>query len=57
MRPPADPSNIPSLVAFEMTHEPQSIWANDDAPENICLMLVTPDTSHLERSMLKDVAE
>ena len=53
---PDDPSNIPSLFAIEVGHAPQSICAKDEAPENICFMLVTLDTSHSERSLLKDDA-
>ena len=54
---PDDPSNIPSLFAVEVLHLPQSICAKDDAPKNICPILVTLDTSHLEMSPLKDDAE
>ena len=43
---PDDPSNMPSLSAVEVTHEPQSVCANDDAPENIPAMVVTVETSH-----------
>ena len=38
---PDEPSNIPSLSAVEVLHAPQSVCAKDDAPENICFMLVT----------------
>ena len=54
---PDEPSNIPSLSAVEVYHAPQSVCAKDDAPENISSMLVTLDTSHLERSLLNDDAE
>ena len=53
---PDEPSNIPSLSAFEVNQAPQSVCANDDAPWNIPAMLATLDTSHLERSMLNDDA-
>ena len=52
-----EPSNIPSLFAVEVSHAPQSVCAKDDAPLNISSMLVTLDTSHLERSPLNDDAE
>ena len=45
---PDEPSNIPALSAVEVIHAPQSVCANDDAPKNICFMLATLDTSHLE---------
>ena len=35
---PCEPSNIPSLFAVEVSHAPQSVCANDDAPENSCDM-------------------
>ena len=54
---PGEPSNILSLVAVEACHSPQSVCANDDAPENISSMSVTLDTSHLEMSLLKNVAK
>ena len=55
---PDESSNIPSFFAFlEVYHAPHSVCAKDDAPENICSMLVTLDTSHLERSPLNDDAE
>ena len=53
---PDEPSNIPSLSAVEVIHTPQSVCAKDDAPLNICSMLATLDTSHLEISPLKDDA-
>ena len=53
---PDEPANIPSLVAVEVLHSPQSVCANDDASENISSMSVTLDTSHLEISPLNDVA-
>ena len=49
---PDERKNIPSLSAVEVGHAPQSVCAKDDAPENIDSMLVTLDTSHLERSPL-----
>ena len=53
---PDEPTNIPSLFAVEVSHAPQRVCAKDEAPENISSMLVTLDTSHLERSALKDDA-
>ena len=53
---PGDPSNIPSFAA-KVTHAPQSVCAKDDAPANVVSILVTLDTSHLERSTLNDDAE
>ena len=53
---PDEPSNISVLSAVEVTHAPQSVCANDDAPLNITFMPVTLDTSHLEISPLKDDA-
>ena len=53
---PPEPSNIPSLSAFEVGHTPQSVCANDDARRNMHGILVTLDTSHFERSLLNDVA-
>ena len=56
--PPDEPSNIPSLsAAAEVGHTPQSVCVKDEAPKNMCSMLVTLDTSHLERSPLNDDAE
>ena len=52
---PDEPSNIPSLFAVEVSHAPQSVRAKDEARLNILHMLVTLDTSHFERSALKDV--
>ena len=55
---PDEPSNMPLLSAVDMSHAvPQSVCANDDAPENICFMFVTLDTSHLEMSPLNDDAD
>ena len=54
---PDEPSNIPFLSAVEVYHEPQSVRANDVAPENMSAMVVTLDTSHLDTSPLNDVAE
>ena len=53
---PDEPANIPSFLAVEVLHAPQSSCSKDDAPENISSMLVTLDTSHLERSPLNDDA-
>ena len=54
---PDERSNIPSLVAVEVSHaSPQSVCANNAASENISVMSVTLDTSHLERSPLNDSA-
>ena len=50
---PGEPSNIPLLFAVEVSHaSPQSVCAKDDALANMMFMLVTLDTSHLERSPL-----
>ena len=55
---PVEPVNMSFLLAFELTHSaPQSFWLNEAAFKNIWSMLVTPETSHLERSPLKDVLE
>ena len=54
---PDEPSNIPSLFADEMDHAPQSVCVKDEAPENICFMSITRDTSHLETLPLNDDAE
>ena len=54
---PDEPANIPSLSAVEVSHSPQSIWANDGAPKNMSLMVITLDTSHLGMSPLNDDAE
>ena len=43
---PDEPSNIPSFSASDVCHEPLSVRAKDDAPENISFMLITRDTSH-----------
>ena len=54
---PGEPLNIPSFLAVEVIHAPQSVCAKDDAPENIDDMSVTLDTSHCDRSRLNDFAE
>ena len=54
---PDEPPNISVLDAVEVIHVPQSVCANDEASTNMSSMLVTLDTSHLERSMLNDDAE
>ena len=54
---PDEPRNIPSLFAVEVCHAPQSVRAKDDAPKNMCSMVVTLDTSHFEMSPLNDDAE
>ena len=54
---PDEPSNILTLSAVDVLHTPQSVCANDDAPENMSTISVTLDTSHLEMSPLNDVAE
>ena len=54
---PCEPSNILRLSAVEASHTPQSVCANDDALENISRIVVTLDTSHLERSPLNDDEE
>ena len=53
---PDDPSNICSFLAVEVLHLPQSVCAKDDAEASMRIMLVTLDTSHLERSLLNDDA-
>ena len=54
---PAEPVNIFTLLALEYTHEaPQSIWSKDVASWNISTMLATADTSHADRSWLKERA-
>ena len=53
---PDDSSNMLTLFAVEVNHEPQSVCAKDDALLNILLILVTRDTSHFDRSRLKDDA-
>ena len=53
---PDEPSNIRYLSAVDVLHAPQSVCAKDDAPEKISSMLVTLDTSHLERSLLNSDA-
>ena len=54
---PDEPANIPYLSALEAIHSPQSVWENDDAPENMPLMVATLDTSHVYTSPLNDGAE
>ena len=55
---PGDPVNMSFLLALELTQSrPQSFWLNEGALKNIESMSVTLDTSHLERSPLKDDAE
>ena len=51
---PDELSNILWVSALDLNHAPESFCAKDDAPENINLMVVTLDTSHLERSALND---
>ena len=53
---PYEPTNISVLSAVEVPHAPQSVCEKDDAPENICFMVVTLETSHLEMSPLNDDA-
>ena len=53
---PSEKANISSVSAVEVCHSPQRVCANDDAPKNICFMLVTLNTSHLEMSPLNDEA-
>ena len=55
--PPEELSNISVLSAVEVYHAPQSVCVKDDAPLNISAILVTLDTSHLERSPLNNDAE
>ena len=54
---PGESVNIPSLSAFEVYHAKQRVCVKDEAPENMSSMLITLDTSHLERSPLNDDAE
>ena len=54
---PDDPSNIVSFFAVEANHAPQSVCAKADARSNMPCMVVTLDTSHSDRSLLKDVAK
>ena len=49
-------TNHQSLSAFEVSHAPQSVCEKADALLNMPIMLVTLDTSHLEMSLLNDVA-
>ena len=53
---PGEPSNMPSLSAFEVNHSPQRVRAKAEDPSNILFMLVTLDTFHLEMSALNIVA-
>ena len=49
--------NMSSLAAFELTHAaPHRVRLKDVAPRNIRFIVVTWETSHLDRSLLKDVA-
>ena len=54
---PGEVWNMFGLFASEAFHAPQRVWANFDAPWNIYAIVVTLDTSHLERSPLNDFAE
>ena len=53
---PGDPSNMPSLIAVEVNHAPQSVRLKAEAPLNMLVMSLTLDTSHFDRSTLKDIA-
>ena len=54
---PGESLNMPSCCAFELTQlTPQRVWSKDAAPEKMTAMLLTLDTSHLDKSWLKDVA-
>ena len=54
---PDEPKNIMVCSAFEWIQAyPQSVWLKDVAPKNIFNIEVTRDTSHSDRSALKDVA-
>ena len=54
---PKESANILSCFALEFTQEtPQSICLKDVAPMNIPDMSVTAETSHTDRSWLKDCA-
>ena len=52
-----EPRNILVCFAVELLHVPQSVCVKDLATANICSMLVTRDTSHLEMSQLNASAE
>ena len=54
---PPQPSNIRYFFAVDVCHLSQRVCLNDDARLNIDSMLVTLDTSHFERSALKDVVD
>ena len=55
--PGEPPSNMYTFLAFEWTQAtPQRVWAKDVAAVNIKVISVTLDTSHLDRSWLKDCA-
>ena len=43
------------IEAIETSQESRG-WLKEEAPENICHMSVTEDTSHVETSWLKEVA-
>ena len=54
---PGDSLNMSTLVALEFTQEtPQSVWSKDFARRNISFMLATVNTSHTDRSWLKECA-
>ena len=54
---PDEPENMPDLpLAVDFCHAPQSVWEKAFAPWNMKSILVTLDTSHLERSPLNDDA-
>ena len=55
--PPCEKANMLSWFACDVFHVPQSVRVNDDAKMNISPMLVTLETSHLERSALNDDAK
>ena len=42
---------------FFVSHVPQRVWENEEAPSNMVSMLISLDTSHLDMSMLNDDAE
>ena len=54
-------SNILSFVVVDGVSKghpnPASVCENEDAPSNMTLLVVTLDTSHLDRSPLNDVAK
>ena len=55
---PREATNIPFLSAVEVSHAlPHNVCAKEEAPENMSVMSVTLNTSHLEMSPLNDEAK